>query len=106
MKFDSCFAKCNPVDGKKRIILVYGPQSTAGGSEHQHLGTFVTFYLADSQKKAGPVSSFSVVYHLGVGPLGVVELPTRIVLALIGMCPKIVTLGLNDRSRRFGRNST
>lgn len=96
MKFDSCFAKCNPTDGKKRIILVYGPQSTAGGSEHQHLGTFVTFYLADSQKKTGPVSSFSVVYHLGVGPLGVVELPTRIVLALIGMCPKIVTLSLND----------
>ena len=96
MKFDSCFAKCNPVDGKKRIILVYGPQSTAGGSEHQHLGTFVTFYLSDSQKKAGPVSSFSVVYHLGVGPLGVVELPTRIVFALVGMCPKIITLSLND----------
>jgi hypothetical protein len=96
MKFDSCFAKCNPTDGKKRIILVYGPQSTAGGSEHQQLGTFVTFYLADSQKKAGLVSSFSVVYHLGVGPLGVVEFPTRIVFSLIGMGPKIITLSLND----------
>lgn len=47
-------------------------------------------------KKAGLVSSFSVVYHLGVGPLGVVELSTRIVLALVGMRPKIITLSLND----------
>ena len=76
--------------------MVHSPQTTAGGSEPQQLGTFVTFYLADSQKKAGLVSSFSVVYHLGVGPLRVVELPTRIVFALVGMCTKIITLSLND----------
>ena len=96
MKFDSCFAKCNSTDGKKRFILVHSPQTTAGGSEPQQLGTFVTFYLADSQKKAGLVSSFSVVCNLGIRPLRVVKLSTRIVLALVGMCTKIITLSLND----------
>ena len=68
--------------------------------------TYLAPIFFQLQKKAGLVSSFSVVYNLGVGPLSMVKFPTRIVLPLVGMCPKIITLGLNHRSRRLGRNST
>ncbi len=81
------------------MILVYGPQSTVSRQMVLNLNSLLRLLLSyspDSQKKAGLVSSFSVVYHLGVGPLGVVELSTRIVLALVGMRPKIITLSLND----------